>query len=148
MPVIPNLPDRLFARELHIGEKSQIAEQLPRFYSSHFDIREAQLGDLDQHRFLAAIAIERPTVINSRNLCSSIARVTDKPVVICWDGIDVGMKRIFASEGISYIKDTENALLPFLGAAISSDTPSPSPALLSPQAQRILYNELDGTWER
>lgn len=148
MPVITKLPERLFARRLRIGGKSQLVDQLPRYYSALFDVREAQLGDSGQGRFLAAIAKERPTVINSRNLVSAIAELTDTPLVICWDGIDPGMKRIFAKEGIPYIKDADNALLPFLGAAISSEAPAPAPAPLSPYAQRILFNLLDGTWNQ
>ncbi|MDO4290507.1 MAG: hypothetical protein Q4C41_04685 [Eggerthellaceae bacterium] len=147
MTLVSRTPERLFSMPLRIGEESPLASKLPRFHRERFDIREAQLGNSDQGRFLAALPRERPTVISSRNLVGAFAAVSSEPLAVCWDGIDVGMRRAFASEGIPYIKDADNALLPFLGAVISSERPLPVPSRLSPQAQRMLFNLLSGLWE-
>ncbi|WP_304425867.1 hypothetical protein [uncultured Adlercreutzia sp.] len=146
MKIVPNIPSSLFAMPLHIGGESPDSAAIPRHLLSIFDLREAQLGGSDQGRFVAAIAKERPTVIESRNLVTALSAVSSMPVVVCWDGIDAGMKRIFASEGISYIKDGDNALLPFIGAAIAPERYVAEPERLSPQAQRVLFSVLGGAW--
>lgn len=140
------MPARLFGQPL-VFTSDSIGASLSRAYSDAFSFYDARLGELPSGRFIAAVAKERPTVLLSRSVAHAVKRLgEDRPVVVCWDGIDSGMKRALAGEGIAYIRDYENCFLPFVGAMSSDTPPLRQPAPLSPQAQRIALNVMVGRW--
>lgn len=121
--------------------------QIPRMYLERFSLRLAQLGASEQGRFIVAEPKEPPSVISARNLVNAVRKVDTRPVAICWDAMDIGFMRALSSEGIAYIRDERNAFLPFIGAVISDEALSVSPAApLSPQSQRIVLNLVAGRW--
>ncbi len=140
------LPNRLFGLELK-ASRGVVAAKVPRVYSTLFDIKAACLGQFDQACFIAAIAKEPPTVATSKGLSNALARMDSRPVVICWDAMSAGMMNTLAAAGISYIRDEQNAFLPFLGAVISAQGLLPAPRPLSAQAQRIVLNLIAGRWD-
>ena len=106
------LPNRLFGLELK-ASRGVVAAKVPRVYSTLFDIKAACLGQFDQACFIAAIAKEPPTVATSKGLSNALARMDSRPVVICWDAMSAGMMNTLAAAGISYIRDEQNAFLPY-----------------------------------
>lgn len=124
-----------------------IVQKLPRMYLELFDVLAAQLGESEQGRFTLAVAKEPPTVIDVRNLAYAVGRVSARPVVIRWEGMDRGMMRALESEGIAYIRDAADAYLPFMGIKVSSGLDAPEPRPLSAQAQRIVLNLISGRWD-
>lgn len=140
------LPKRLFSLELAI-DLEPVEVQIPRMYLERFSLRLAQLGASEQGRFIVAEPKEPPSVISARNLVNAVRKVDTRPVAICWDAMDIGFMRALSSEGIAYIRDERNAFLPFMGAVISDEALSVSPAApLSPQSQRIVLNLIAGRW--
>ena len=140
------LPKRLFSLELAI-DLEPVEVQIPRMYLERFSLRLAQLGASEQERFIVAEPKELPSVISARNLVNAVRKVDMRPVAICWDAMDLGFMRAMSSEGIAYIRDERNAFLPFMGAVISDEALSVSPAApLSPQSQRIVLNLIAGRW--
>ncbi len=140
------LPNRLFGLELEVRDDA-VATKIARVYSSLFDVKAARLGSSEQGRFIAAIAKEPPTIATSRGLSNALARVDNRPVVICWDAMSCGLMESLANTGISYIREEKNAFLPFLGAVISAQGLFPPPKSLSPQTQRIALNLIAGRWD-
>lgn len=123
-----------------------IVEKLPRRIGEAFVLTSARLGE-DGQEFLLAIARSRPTILSSRALVRSVAKVDSRRVVIFSPDIDSGMMQALASENIAYIRDAGNAYLPFLGMAVSPTPRIRRPATLSPHAQRIILNVIAGRWD-
>ena len=121
--------------------------QIPRMYLERYSLHLARLGMSEQGRFIVAEPKEPPSVISARNLVSAVRKLDTRPMVICWDAMDLGFMRALSSEGIAYIRDERNAFLPFIGAVISEEVLGASPAApLSPQSQRIVLNLIAGRW--
>ena len=140
------LPKRLFSLELAI-DPEPVEMQIPRMYLERFSLRLARLGVSEQGRFIVAEPKEPPSVISARNLVNAVHKIDARPVVICWDAMDLGFMRALSSEGIAYIRYGRNAFLPFIGAVISDEALGASPAApLSPQSQRIVLNLIAGRW--
>lgn len=124
-----------------------VGVQIPRMYLERFSLRLAQLGASEQGRFIVAEPKELPSVISARNIVDAVRKVDARPVAICWDAMDLGFMHALASEGIAYIRDGQNAFLPFMGAFISDEIlNAPSAAPLSPQSQRVVLNYIAGRW--
>lgn len=131
--------------ELVIGESASVESRLPRIHSERYDLRNAVLEGIKDHRFIAAIAKSHTTVPSARSLISTVRRLGERtPVAIYLERIDAGLKHSLAREGIPFVSRNENAYLPFLG--IQEVPLLPVPAPLSPQAQRIVLNLAAGRW--
>lgn len=141
------LPSSILSLPLTQLGTDPVADKIPRTFSESFDIGAARFGISPSTEFLVAIARGRPTVLLSRALVRAIARVDCRQVVICWPYFDGGMMRALAGEGIAYLRDEENAYLPFLGVIVSPVPSIRRPRPLSPQAQRIFANVLMGRWD-
>ena len=116
-------------------------------YLERFSLHLAQLGTSEQGGFIVAEPKELPSVISARNIVDAVRKVDARPVAICWDAMDLGFMHALASEGIAYIRDGQNAFLPFMGAFISDEIlNAPSAAPLSPQSQRVVLNYIAGRW--
>ena len=124
------LPKSLFSLELAI-DLEPVEVQIPRMYLERFSLRLARLGASEQGRFIVAEPKEPPSVISVRNLVNAVRKVDARPVAICWDAMDLGFMRALSSEGIAYIRDGRNALLPFMGAVITDEALGTSPAVLN-----------------
>lgn len=142
---MPTIPKQLFSLPLTVNA-DPIGEKLPRHIGEAFTLTSARLGEAGQD-FLLAIARSRPTILSSRALVRSVAKVDPRRVVIFSPDIDSGMMQALASENIAYIRDAGNAYLPFLGMAVSPTPRIRRPATLSPHAQRIILNVIAGRWD-
>lgn len=139
-----NVPARLFSMPLSLLP-DEVSSMIPKRLLDGFDLRGARLGEGPE--FLAAVATGRPTVLSSRSLVRAVAKVDPRRVAIFFPYIDGGMMKALASEGIAYVRDAENAFLPFLGMA-ASPVPEGRPAKpLSPHAQRMVLNLIAGRWD-
>lgn len=138
------MPAYIFSMPLSVST-DDVSSKIPRCLADGFDLKAARLGEGPE--FLAAIAAERPTVLSSRSLVRAVSKVDSRRVVIFFPYMDRGMMRALASEGISYIKDTENVFLPFLGMAVSPVPEGRTAKPLSPHAQRMVINLISGKWD-
>lgn len=141
---INTLPTKLFGLKLQVWN-DQVADRIPRTFNNSFNVYGAKLG-AGGASFLLALAKEPPTVVKARRLCESLARIDPRPTAIHWAAMDLGMMNALATEGVAYIRDEQNAYLPFLGSAISSHGILRQPKVLSPQAQRIVLNLVANRW--
>ena len=138
------VPASLFSMPLSLSPDG-VSSKIPRRIAEGFDLKAAKLGE--GREFLAAVATGRPTMLSSRSLVRAVAKVDPRRVAVFYPFMDSGMMRALASEGIAYVRDQENAFLPFLGMA-ATPVPETRPAKpLSPHAQRMALNLIDGRWD-
>lgn len=145
--MIPDLTIEVFGETIELGDPSPIAAKIPRITSENFCLRDAWLGDAKENAFIAAIATDYPSLISSRNLMAAIGNIDPKPVVICLEAIDSGLRNAYHREGISFASEDGNAYLPFLKIQQAPATTRRKPEQLSPQAQRIVLNLIAGRWD-
>lgn len=134
----------IFSMPLIVAPDSA-ASKIPRSYSKEFSISAARLDGMSQD-FILASPKGRPAMIPSRTLVNAISKVDSRRVVIYSPYLDSGLMRALASEGIAYIRDSQNVFLPFLGMAASPVYEYAAPAALSPRSQRIILNLIAGRW--
>lgn len=137
----------VFGDTIELGDPSFIVAKIPRIASENFYLRDAWLGDEKENAFIAAIATDYPSLISSRNLVEAIGAIDPKPVVICLESIDSGLRNAYYKEGISFASEDGNAYLPFLKIQQAPATTRRKPEPLSPQAQRIVLNLIAGRWD-
>lgn len=145
--MMPNLAIEVFGDTIELGGPSPVAAKIPRITSKNFCVRDAWLGNEKENAFIAAIATNYPSLISSRNLVTAIGAIDPKPVVICLEAIDSGLRNAYRQEGISFASEDGNAYLPFLKIQQAPATTRRKPEPLSPQAQRIVLNLIAGRWD-
>lgn len=126
---------------------ASVTEIIPRTHLEKFDLYDAHLGEDEGHRFIAAVAKEPPKVIASRALMQAVQKFERKPVVICLEVTDPGLRGAYHKEGIPFASEDGNAYLPFLGIQQKPTQVLRAPAPLSPQAQGIALNLVADRWE-
>ena len=145
--IMPDLTIEVFGDTIELGGPSPLAAKIPRITLEHFCLRDAWLGDEKENPFIAAIATDYPSLINSRSLVAAIGNIDPKPVVICLETIDSGLRNTYHREGISFASEDGNAYLPFLKIQQAPASTRRKPEPLSPQAQRIVLNLIAGRWD-
>ena len=146
--MLNKLPAVLFSLPLTTTPDYDLSLGVPRAYAQTYSLHDAWLGNPGTEHFIAAIANEPPTIRSVSALKKAVGRIDSRQLAICWDAMDIGMMRALSREGVSYIRDSSNAYLPFLGATIMSENVKVSTARpLSPQAQRIVLNLIAGRWD-
>lgn len=145
--LVPELNIEVFGRPIELGAQSAVAGRLPRVALQGFYLRDARLGSDEDDVFIAAIATAYPTLINSRSLVARIREHDSRPVVICLETIDYGLRNAYRANGICFASEDGNAYLPFLGMQQAPTAARRKPAPLSPQAQRIVLNLIAGRWD-
>lgn len=145
--LMPKLSIEVFGEPIELGAKSAVTGRLPRVVLQGFHLRDAWLRDDEDHDFIAAIATTYPTLTNSRNLVARIREQDSRPVVICLETIDFGLRNAYRANGIYFASEDGNAYLPFLGMQQAPSATRRKPAPLSPQAQRIVLNLIAGRWD-
>ena len=138
--LISSSPNRHLLLRARYRSKAGRGADSPYCISSGFRLHLAQLGTSEQGGFIVAEPKELPSVISARNIVDAVRKVDARPVAICWDAMDLGFMHALASEGIAYIRDGQNAFLPFMGAFISDEilnAPSAAPLFTPIPASRI-----------
>ena len=123
-----------------------IRMKIPRVFLEEFDILRCQLSGRDDLSFHALVTPTRPSTKSVKAAVKAIAEIDDLPCVVCCPAMDFDQKESLAREGIAYIQNASNALLPFIGGIISEGWTTQQPKRLSLQAQRIFVNYFAGYW--
>ena len=145
--LMPELSIEVFGELIGLGVQPAVAGKLSRAALRGFCLRDAWLGDDEANAFIAAIATTYPTLTESRNLVTRIREQDSRPVVICLETIDFGLRNAYRANGIYFASEDGNAYLPFLGMQQVPTAARRKPAPLSPQAQRIALNLIAGRWD-
>ena len=141
------LLDDLFGLEAHALGDSKIADELPLAYRDKYAFSDVRLGGEPPVDFILARAKIRPTVTGAAKLREAVAKVSENPVVIGLDGVDLKTRNALVRAGMPFISGDGNAYLPFVGLMAVPPKPARDPSRLSPQAQRIFLGLLSGSWE-
>ena len=123
-----------------------IRTKIPRIFLEEFDIFRCQLSERNDLSFHALVTPTRPSTKTIKAVVKTIAGIDDLPCVVCCPAMDFDQKESLAREGIAYIQNASNALLPFIGGIISEGWTAQQPRRLSFQAQRIFVNYFAGLW--
>ena len=138
------IPKHLFSQPLKTSHTSILAE-IPRIFSEDYNIYSAQLGEIASP-FMIIEPTKRATLSSLKSIIQAMQKIDSSQLVIFSPYLDLGIMKALSSEGIAYIKDTNNAFLPFLAMAISETAANRTPKMLSAQAQRIAINFISGKW--
>jgi len=123
-----------------------ICTKIPRIFLEEFDILRCQLSGRDDLSFHALVTPTRPSTKSVKAAVKAIAEIDNLPCVVCCPAMDFDQKESLAREGIAYIQNASNALLPFIGGIINEGWTAQQPRRLSFQAQRIFVNYFAGYW--
>lgn len=145
MDVTQLIPRTIFGMSISYLD-DPIRMKIPRVFLEEFDILRCQLSGRDDLSFHALVTPTRPSTKSVKAAVKAIAEIDDLPCVVCCPAMDFDQKESLAREGIAYIQNTSNALLPFIGGIISEGWTAQQPRRLSFQAQRIFVNYFAGYW--
>ena len=141
------MPEEIFALYINPVEDVRVAP-LPRMYSRKYETGVFALnGTASDVRFVAVGSKSRPDLRTLRGAINSLRSGCELPVVVVSPSLDYWQKEWFASRQLPFIQDARNAYLPFVGLAARETSRSRRPSPLSPQAQRIVVNLIEGHWD-
>ncbi len=142
------MPEEIFALHINPVDGVRVAP-LPRMYSRELEVGAFALnGAASDVRFVAVGSKFRPDLKTLRGAVDLLSSECDLPVVVVSPSLDYWQKEWLASRQISFIQDARNAYLPFAGLAARGSSGSRRPSPLSPQAQRIVINLIEGHWDQ
>ena len=121
---------------------------LPRMYARAFEVGTfAFNGAASDVRFVAIGSRTRPDLKMLRGAIDALRSACGLPVVVVSPSLDYWQKEWLISRNLPFIQDARNAYLPFLGLVVQETLRGRRPSPLSPQAQRIIVNLIEGNWD-
>lgn len=121
---------------------------LPRMYARGFETGAFVFNGIALDvRFVAVGSRARPDLKMLKGAIDFLRSACDLPVVAVSPSLDYWQKEWLASRQMPFIQDERNAFLPFVGLVAQGASRGRSPSPLSPQAQRIVVNLIEGGWD-
>lgn len=121
---------------------------LPRMYARVLETGTFALnGIASDVRFVAVGSRARPDLKMLKGAIDSLRSACDLPVVAVSPSLDYWQKEWLASRQIPFVQDERNAYLPFAGLVVQAASRGRRPSPLSPQAQRVVVNLIEGGWD-
>ncbi|MBR3316560.1 MAG: hypothetical protein IKG21_01900 [Atopobiaceae bacterium] len=122
---------------------------LPRMYSIEYETGLFAFdGAASDDRFVAVGSRLRPNLKALKGAVDSLSAKGEYPIVVVSPSLDYWQKEWLVSKRIPFIQDERNAYLPFLGLVLRETSRGRRPSALSPQAQRVVVNLIEGNWNR
>ncbi|MBR3159612.1 MAG: hypothetical protein IKF14_10995 [Atopobiaceae bacterium] len=120
---------------------------LPRMYSLEYETGMFEFDGLaSDTRFIAIGSKLRPNLKTLKGAADFLSAGSDCPIVVVSPSLDYWQKEWLVSRRLPFIQDERNAFLPFLGLVLRESSRGRRPAALSPQAQRVVVNLIEGRW--
>lgn len=120
---------------------------LPRMYSRDYETGTFALnGTASNVQFVAVGSKLRPNLKLLKGAVDFLSAESDLPIVVVCPSFDYWQKERLVASQMPFIQDARNAYLPFLGFVVQEMSTGRRPAPLSPQAQRIVVNLIEGHW--
>ena len=121
---------------------------LPRMYTRELETGTFALNGIASNvRFVAVGSRARPDLKMLKGAIDSLRSVCNLPVVAVSPSLDYWQKEWLASRQIPFVQDERNAYLPFAGLVVQEASRGRRPSPLSPQAQRVVVNLIEGGWD-
>lgn len=121
---------------------------MPRLYAREFETGMFALnGVVSDVRFVAVGSRARPDLKMLKGAIDHVRSACDIPVVAVSPSLDYWQKEWLASRQVPFIQNERNAYLPFMGLVVQDTSRGRRPSPLSPQAQRIVVNLIEGVWD-
>ena len=140
------MPDEIFALRIDPVEDTRVAP-LPRMYSREFETGVFSLGGATSDvEFVAIGSRPRPDLKMLKGAIDELRLGCKRPVVVVSPSLDYWQKEWLTSRQLPFIQDAQNAYLPFAGLAARGTSRNRRPSPLSPQAQLIVVNLVEGNW--
>ncbi|MDO4537984.1 MAG: hypothetical protein Q4B54_07465 [Coriobacteriales bacterium] len=145
--MIDYMPKEIFALCIDLVENARMPA-LPRAYVRAFELGTFAMGDMAPDvRFVAVGSRRRPDLKMVRGAVEALRSECDLPVVVVSPSLDYWQKEWLVSRQLPFIQDGRNAFPPFSGLAVRDASRTKRPSSLSPQAQRIVVNLIEGNWD-
>lgn len=145
--VFDYMPEEILALYVDTVDGAEVP-LLPRVYARWFETGTFSLGGVASDvRFVAVGSSGRPDLKMLRGAIDSLGSMCDLPVVAVSPSLDYWQKEWLASRHIPFIQDERNAYLPFVGLVVQETSRGRRPSTLSPQAQRVVVNLIEGSWD-
>ena len=97
-------------------------------------------------KFIAIGSRPRPDLKMLKGAIDALRSGCEHHVVVVSPSLDYWQKEWLASRQQPFIQDARNAYLPFVGLAARGPSRDRRPSPLSPQAQRVVVNLVEGNW--
>ena len=121
---------------------------LLRMYAREFETGVFALGGIASDvRFVAVGSRVRPDLRMLKGAIDALRSACDLPVVAVSPSLDYWQKKWLSSRQMPFIQDERNAFLPFVGLVVQESSRGRRPSSLSPQAQRVIVNLIEGNWD-
>ena len=141
------MPEEVLALHIEPADGVEVP-LLPRMYARAFDTGAFALnGIASDVRFVAVGSRARPDLKMLKGAIESLRSACDFPVVAVSPSLDYWQKEWLVSRQVPFIQDERNAFLPFAGLVVRESSRRRRPSPLSPQAQRIVVNLIEGSWD-
>ena len=141
------MPEEILALYVDPVEGAKVP-LLPRMYAHGLETGTFALGGVTSDvRFVAVGSRARPDLKMLKGAVDSLRSACDLPVVAVSPSLDYWQKEWLASRQMPFIQDERNAYLPFVGLVVQETSRGRRPLPLSPQAQRIVVNLIEGSWD-
>lgn len=140
------MPEEILA--LYVDPVEDVkAPLMPRLYARKFETGVFALnGIASDVRFVAVGSRARPDLKMLKGAIDSVRSACDMPVVAVSPSLDYWQKEWLASRQVPFIQNERNAYLPFMGLVVQETSRGRRPFPLSPQAQRVVVNLIEGVW--
>ena len=134
---------------LHIDPvKAARLASLPRMYALEYETGVFAFDGLaPDARFIAVGSRLRPNLKTLKGAVDFLGAGSDYPVVVVSPSLDYWQKEWLVSRRLPFIQDERNAFLPFIGFVLRESSRGRRPTALSPQAQRVVVNLIEGRWD-
>lgn len=144
--MIDYLPSEILG--LYIDSVTDVrVPSLPRMYAREFETGTFALnGAASDLRFVVIGSRTRPDLKLLEGAIENLRSACDLPVVVASPSLDYWQKEWLVSRKAPFIQDERNVFLPFVGLVVQEASRGRRPTPLSPQAQRVVVNLIEGTW--
>ncbi len=141
------MPEQLLALNVDPVGDAEVPP-LPRMYTRELEAGAFVLNGIASNvRFVAVGSRARPDLKMLKGAIDSLRLACDLPVVAVSPSLDYWQKEWLASRQIPFVQDERNAYLPFAGLVVQEASRGRRPSPLSPQAQRVVVNLIEGGWD-
>ncbi len=142
------IPTEVLSLHIDPVEDARLAP-LPRMYSREYETGLFAFdGPASDVRFVAVGTRLRPNLKALKGAVDFLSAKSDYPIVVVSPSLDYWQKEWLVSRRMPFIQDELNAYLPFLGLVLRESSKGRRPSALSPQAQRVVVNLIEGNWNR
>jgi|GEM_PF-3160595 len=137
------LPSSIYSLPITINGSPETP--IPQFIAQSFIVKLGSIGT--NPCVFADFGSQTPTLPLIRKTNDELIRRMSLPVVFHGNRLSHYQKEVMTSKNISFVLSQRNAFLPFIGLVLLDDLGREDvSAFLSPQAQRLFLNILNGEW--